>query len=193
AWGRRGGEPSGFVGRLCGSGIEYGLPRHEQGASFMAEVYGRLTGTAGVCSATLGPGAINMLLGVADATTNSAPLVAVSAQVGLNRIYKESHQSVDLESMYAPVTKWAATVLTGEAIPEMTRKAFKLAQAERPGAVYLAVPEDVEAGPARPDLAPLCLNVPRPDEPSPSQIRRAVDVLDQAVHPIVLAGHGAAR
>jgi acetolactate synthase-1/2/3 large subunit len=159
----------------------------------MAEIHGRLTGAAGVCSATLGPGAINMLLGVADATTNSSPLVALSAQVGLNRIYKESHQSVDLVSMYAPVAKWAATVLSGEAIPEMTRKAFKLAQAERPGAVYLAVPEDIEAAPVSPDLTPLELNVPRPDEPSPSQIRRAADVLDNAVCPIVLAGHGAAR
>ena len=98
-----------------------------------------------MCSATLGPGAINLLLGTADATTNSSPVVALSAQVGLNRIYKESHQSVDLVSMFSPVTKWADVVLTPGAVPEMVRKAFKLAQTERPGAVYLAVPEDVEA------------------------------------------------
>ncbi len=78
----------------------------------MAEVYGRLTGRAGVCSATLGPGAINLLLGVADATTNSTPLVALSAQVGMGRSYKESHQGVDLVSMFAPVTKWSALVAT---------------------------------------------------------------------------------
>src|SRR5579859_2032335 len=83
-----------FVEALSGSSIRYVLVRHEQAASFMAEVYGRLTGKAGVCSATLGPGAINLLLGTADATTNSSPMVALSAQVGLNRIYKESHQSV---------------------------------------------------------------------------------------------------
>src|ERR1700724_4515046 len=118
---------------LSKSSIEYVLTRHEQGASFMAETYGRLTGMAGVCSATLGPGAINLLLGTADATTNSSPVVALSAQVGLNRIYKESHQSVDLVSMFAPVTKWADMVLTAGAIPEMVRKAFKLAQTERPG------------------------------------------------------------
>jgi acetolactate synthase-1/2/3 large subunit len=182
-----------FTEAIARSSLRYVLVRHEQAAAFMAEIHGRLTGAAGVCSATLGPGAINMLLGVADATTNSSPLVALSAQVGLNRIYKESHQSVDLVSMYAPVTKWASTVLTGEAIPEMFRKAFKLAQAERPGAVYLAVPEDIEAASVIPDLSPLELNVPRPDEPSPSQIRRAADVLDHAVSPIVLAGHGAAR
>jgi acetolactate synthase I/II/III large subunit len=178
---------------LARSPIRYVLVRHEQAASFMAEIYGRLTGRAGVCSATLGPGAINLLLGVADATTNSSPVVALSAQVGLNRIYKESHQSVDLVSMFAPVTKWADLILTPDAVPEMVRKAFKLAQTERPGATYLAVPEDVEAMPAPGGLAPLSVNVPRPDEPSHSQIERAAGVLNRAQRPIVLAGHGAAR
>src|ERR1700728_753063 len=143
---------------LSKSSIDYVLTRHEQGASFMAEVYGRLTGKAGVCSSTLGPGAINLLLGVADATTNSTPLVAFSAQVGLNRIYKESHQSVDLVSMFAPVTKWADIVLTPMAVPEMVRKAFKLAQTERPGAVFLAVPEDIEGLAVTDDLVPLDVN-----------------------------------
>src|SRR6201994_5118244 len=142
-----------------GTSIRYVLVRHEQAASFMAEVYGRLTGEAGVCSATLGPGAINLLLGVADATTNSTPVVALSAQVGMNRTFKESHQGVDLVSMFAPVTKWSALIATPEAVPEMIRKAFKLAQTERPGAVYLAVPEDVEQAPAQGE--PLPVNVPR--------------------------------
>ena len=178
---------------LARSSIRYVLVRHEQAGSLAAEIYGRLTGLAGVCSATLGPGAINLLLGAADATTNSAPLMALSAQVGLNRIYKESHQSVDLVSLFAPVTKWADMVLTPGAVPEMVRKAFKLAQTERPGAVYLAVPEDVEAMPVPGELAPLSLNVPRADEPSRPQIERAAAVLDGARRPIVLAGHGAAR
>jgi acetolactate synthase I/II/III large subunit len=125
---------------LSRSSIRYVLVRHEQAASFMAEIHGRLTGRAGVCSSTLGPGAINLLLGTADANSNSTPMVALSAQVGLNRIYKESHQSVDLVSMFSPVTKWADMVLSPGAVPEMVRKAFKLAQTERPGAVYLAVP-----------------------------------------------------
>jgi hypothetical protein len=168
------------------------LVRHEQAASFMAEIYGRLTGRAGVCSTTLGPGAINLLPGTADATTNSSPMVALSAQVGLNRIYKESHQSVDLVSMFAPVTKWADAVLTPAAVPEMIRKGFKLAQTERPGAVYLAVPEDVETMNAT-GLAPLNVNLPRPNVPSAAQIERAAAVLDAARRPIVLAGHGAAR
>ncbi len=182
-----------LVDALSRSSIRFVLVRHEQGASFMAETYGRLTGKAGVCLATLGPGAINLLLGVADATTNSTPLVALSAQVGMNRSFKESHQGVDLVSMFAPVTKWSALVATREAPPEMIRKAFKLAQTERPGAVYLAVPEDIESAVSPDDARPLDVNVPRPDEPSPSQVARAASILKAASNPIVLAGHGAAR
>jgi acetolactate synthase-1/2/3 large subunit len=182
-----------LVEALSRSPIRYVLVRHEQAASFMAETYGRLTGRAGVCSATLGPGAINLLLGVADATTNSTPVVALSAQVGMDRSYKESHQGVDLVPMFAPVTKWSALLATPGAAPEMIRKAFKLAQTERPGAVYLAVPEDVEQAPAPRDAQPLSVNVPRPDEPSRNQVARAAAILNDAVHPVVLAGHGAAR
>jgi acetolactate synthase-1/2/3 large subunit len=178
---------------LSRSSIRYVLVRHEQAASFMAEMFGRITGQAGVCSSTLGPGAINLLLGVADASTNSTPLVALSAQVGVNRIYKESHQSIDLVSMFSPVTKWADLILTPNAAPEMVRKAFKLAQTERPGAVYLGVPEDIEDAFIPSELVPLRVNTPRPDEPSPSQIQRAAAVLNSSARPIVLAGHGAAR
>jgi acetolactate synthase-1/2/3 large subunit len=182
-----------LIEALSESSIEYVLTRHEQGASFMAEVYGRLTGKAGVCSATLGPGAINLLLGVADATTNSTPVVALSAQVGMGRSFKESHQGVDLVSMFAPVTKWSALTATPGSVPEMFRKAFKLAQSERPGAVYLAVPEDVEDAPAPEGAAPLRVNIPRADDPSAEQVRRAAAILREARSPVVLAGHGAAR
>jgi acetolactate synthase-1/2/3 large subunit len=182
-----------LVEAISRSSIDYVLTRHEQGASFMAETYGRLTGRAGVCSATLGPGAINLLLGTADATTNSTPLLALSAQVGMNRSFKESHQGVDLVSMFAPVTKWAALVATPGAVPEMFRKAFKLAQTERPGAVYLAVPEDVEQADNASSLVPLRINVPRPDEPAAGQVERAAAILSSARNPVMLAGHGAAR
>jgi acetolactate synthase-1/2/3 large subunit len=175
------------------SGIRYVLTRHEQAASFMAEMYGRVTGSAGVVSATLGPGAINLQLGVADAMTNSTPLVAISAQVGRDRNYKESHQFVDLVSLFNPITKWSASVPTPDAIPEMVRKAFKTAETERPGAVYLAVPEDVDDAAAEPSLNPLPRNVVRPEAPSPNQVRRAADLIRQAERPVVLAGHGAAR
>jgi acetolactate synthase-1/2/3 large subunit len=109
----------------------------------------------------------------------------------MNRSFKESHQGVDLVSMFAPVTKWSALAATPGAVPEMIRKAFKLAQTERPGAVYLAIPEDVEQAPAQGE--PLPVNVPRPDEPSRGQVDRAAALLRGAASPIVLAGHGAAR
>jgi acetolactate synthase I/II/III large subunit len=183
-----------FVQALASSSIRYVLTRHEQAASFMAEMYGRVTGRAAVVSATLGPGAINMQLGVADATTNSTPLVAISAQVGQNRQYKESHQYVDLVSMFAPITRWAAGIPTAQAIPEMVRKAFKLAETERPAAVYLAVPEHIDADEDDyPDLSPLPRNVVRADAPAARQVARAVDILRAAVRPVLLAGHGAAR
>jgi acetolactate synthase-1/2/3 large subunit len=182
-----------FIQALAASSIRYILTRHEQGAAFMAEMYGRVTGRAGVVSATLGPGAINMQLGVADATTNSTPLVAISAQVGQDREYKESHQYVDLVSMFAPITRWADGVPTSRAIPEMFRKAFKVAETERPAAVYLAVPEHIDADETDYDLAPLPRNVVRAEAPSAAQVQRAVEVLRNAKRPVVLAGHGAAR
>jgi acetolactate synthase-1/2/3 large subunit len=182
-----------FVQALASSNIRYVLTRHEQAASFMAEMYGRVTGRAAVVSATLGPGAINMQLGVADATTNSTPMVAISAQVGQDRQFKESHQYVDLVSMFAPITRWAAGVPTSRAIPEMFRKAFKLAESERPAAVYLAVPEHIDADTADYELTPLPRNVVRAEAPAFRQVARAVDILREAKRPVLLAGHGAAR
>jgi acetolactate synthase-1/2/3 large subunit len=182
-----------LVQALAASQIRYVLCRHEQGAAFMAEMYGRVTGRAAVVSATLGPGAINMQLGVADATTNSTPMVAISAQVGQDREYKESHQYVDLVTMFAPITRWADGVPTARAIPEMFRKAFKIAETERPAAAYLAVPEHIDADATDYDLKPLPRNVVRAEAPAPGQVQRAAEVLRGARRPVVLAGHGAAR
>jgi acetolactate synthase I/II/III large subunit len=181
------------IDALNDSSIRFILVRHEQAASFMADMYGRLTGHAGVCLSTLGPGAINLLLGTADATTDSTPLVAISAQGGIRRIYKESHQIVDLVGMFKPVTKRADLIGSPESVPEMVRSAFKLAQTERPGSVYLALPEDVETAPMPEGHRPLIVNIVRDSSPSSSQIARAVKVLEQAKKAIVLAGHGAAR
>jgi acetolactate synthase-1/2/3 large subunit len=182
-----------FTQALAASKIRYVLTRHEQAAAFMAEMYGRVTGRAAVVSSTLGPGAINMQLGVADATTNSTPMVAISAQVGQDRQFKESHQYVDLVSMFAPITRWAASVPTARAIPEMFRKAFKLAETERPAAVYLAVPENIDVDETDYDLTPLPRNVVRADAPARGQVQRAADILRNAKRPVMLAGHGAAR
>ena len=182
-----------LVDALNDSAIRFILVRSEQGAAFMAEMYGRVTGKAGVCLATLGPGAINLLLGVADAQTDSTPLVALSAQVGLGRIYKETHQVVDLVSLFKPVTKWADTLLTPGATPEMIRHAFNIAQTERPGAVYLAIPQDVEAMSVEPALRPLPVHAVHAEAPDPVQIVQAAKLLESARTPIILAGHGAAR
>jgi acetolactate synthase-1/2/3 large subunit len=182
-----------LVDATAGSGVRFILTRHEQAAAFMADIYGRLTGKAGVCTATLGPGAINLLLGVADAQTDSTPLIAITAQVGLNRIFKESHQIVDLVSMFKPVTKWADTLLTPQAAPEMMRKAFDVAQAERPGAVYLAIPEDVEASTMPVDLVPLKGPPYHAAGADPDQVAAAVSLIRKAKRPILLAGHGVAR
>src|SRR5215213_4169788 len=178
---------------LNNSSIRFILVHHEQAASFMADTYGRVTGAAGVCVGTLGPGAINLLLGTADAHTDSAPLVAISAQVGLNREYKETHQFVDLVSMFKPVAKWAAEIKVPIAVPEMVRKAFKVAQTERPGSCYIGVPQDLEEMSVSTDLRPLPRSQVYDSAPSPWQVCRAVKVLEAAKSPIVLAGHGAAR
>ncbi|WP_416353237.1 acetolactate synthase large subunit [Agrilactobacillus fermenti] len=172
------------------SDIEFILARHEQGAAFMASVYGRLMNQAGVCVATLGPGALNLVLGVADAQTNSTPLVAISAQGGLNRIHKESHQVIDLVSMFRPVTQWSQMILEPGAVPEMMRKAFSLAERDRPGATYLALPQDVEQMPAPETLQPLPIPPASITEPTKTDIEAAVDLIKSAKHPIILAGHG---
>jgi acetolactate synthase I/II/III large subunit len=179
------------IDALVDSSIRFVTTRDERGAAFMADTYGALTGNAGVCLATLGPGAINLMLGIANAQLDSHPLVAIMAQAGLDRLYKESHQVVDLVSLYRPVTKWGDMVTLPTAAPEMVRKAFKQAQTERPGATFIVLPEDVAERPT--DAQPLPVNVPRDPFPSEDQVQRAAHVLSAASHPVVLAGAGVAR
>ena len=128
---------------LLGSSIRFVMTRHEQGAAFMADVYGRLTGKAGVCLSTLGPGATNLITGVADANMDRAPLVALTAQAARERLHKESHQHLDIITLFRPVTKWNTSLPIPDIIPEALRKAFKLAQSEKPGATHIEIPEDV--------------------------------------------------
>jgi acetolactate synthase I/II/III large subunit len=180
-----------LIDALADSSIRFVTTRDERGAAFMADAYGSITGSPGVCLATLGPGAINLLLGIANAQLDSHPLVAITAQGGLNRIYKESHQFVDIVGLYAPVSKWGGMLTVPDAAPEMVRKAFKQAQTERPGATFLVIPEDLADRTT--DAEPLPVNVPRDPAPAEEQVRRAVEVLEAADHPIVLAGPGVAR
>ena len=179
------------IDAITSSSIRFITTRDERGAAFMADTYGALTGKAGVCLSTLGPGAINLLLGVANAQLDSHPLVALTAQAGLDRLYKESHQVVDLVSLFRPVTKWGDLVTLPGSAPELIRKAFKQAQTERPGATFVILPEDVADRPAEGE--PLPVNVPRDPSPSVDQVHRAANVLAHAKHPVVLAGAGVAR
>jgi acetolactate synthase-1/2/3 large subunit len=180
---------------LLDSSIRFVTTRHEQGAAFMADVQGRLTGRAGVCLATLGPGATNLLTGVADAYLDRAPLVAVTGQVSLDRMHKESHQYIDVRSMFRSVTKWNAEIFTPHIIPEAVRKAFKVAETDKPGPTHLELPEDVasqesaEVG----AFGPLLVQHPVLPEPVPVQIARAVEMVGKARRPILLAGNGVVR
>ncbi|HGX92438.1 MAG TPA: acetolactate synthase large subunit, partial [Candidatus Tenderia sp.] len=129
-----------FMDALLDSSIQFVTVRHEQGAAFMADVYGRLTGRAGVCLATLGPGATNLITGVADANMDHAPLVAIAGQASTHRLHKESHQVLDLEEMFRSITKYSVRLLTPETTTEVIRKAFKLAQTEKTGACFIEFP-----------------------------------------------------
>jgi acetolactate synthase I/II/III large subunit len=180
---------------LLDSRIRVITARHEQGAAFMADVYGRLTGKAGVCLATLGPGATNLLTGVADANMDHAPLVALTGQSSLDRMHKESHQYIDVMAMFKPVTKWQAQIAVPAIIPETVRKAFKVAQTEKPGATHLELPENVTAGmsdPAEGDR-PLSVQAPMMPEPLHGQVQRAIEVIQGAQRPLILAGNGMVR
>src|SRR5690606_34103003 len=128
---------------LENSSIRFVLTRHEQGAAFMAEVYGRLTGNPAVCLGTLGPGATNLITGVADANMDRAPMLVVTGQAAVTRQHKESHQVMPVVEMYRPVTKWAQSVVHPDTSPEIVRKAVRLARMEKPGAVLIELPEDV--------------------------------------------------
>ena len=177
---------------LINSSIRFITTRHEQGAAFMADVYGRLTGKAGVCLSTLGPGATNLMTGVADANLDGAPLVAITGQVGTDRMHIESHQYLDLVAMFAPVTKWNAQIVRPNNTAEIVRKAFKLAQAEKPGAVHIDIPENIAAMKI-PDLKPLQKDDQEKTFSSYKSINKAAAAIAKAKNPLILVGNGAIR
>ncbi len=176
---------------LADSRVTFIPTRHEQGAAFMADAYGRLTGTAGVCLSTLGPGATNLATGIADANLDRAPLVAITGQAARDRIHKESHQHVDIIEHLRPLTKWNTRLETATVIPEVIRKAFKLAESEKPGACHVEVPEDVaeEAVEGTP-LSTERARRPSPDRPA---LQAAVRLIEEASHPLIFAGNGVIR
>lgn len=176
---------------LLDSPIRFVTTRHEQGAAFMADVYGRLTGRAGVCLATLGPGATNLVTGVADANMDHAPVVAIAGQAATTRLHKESHQVLDLVGMFKPITKYAAQILEPEVIPEIVRKAFKWAQLEKPGACFVSFPENIAEAEARGD--PLVVQQVALPSPAPLRVQEVAAAISAAGFPVIMAGNGVVR
>jgi len=176
---------------LSRSDIEFIVVRHEQSAAFMADVCGRLTGRPGVCLSTLGPGATNLMTGVADAHLDRAPLVAITGQGSLDRAYKESHQFLDVAGMFSKITSWNATVTAAHQIPELVGKAFDIAT-DVPGATHIELPEDVAA--QETDALPL-----EKKEYSHScsfdekELRKAIELISGATRPLIIAGNGVIR
>jgi acetolactate synthase-1/2/3 large subunit len=177
---------------LSRSSVRFIPVRHEQAGAYMADMYGRLTGRAGVCLGTLGPGALNLVTAVADAYLDRAPLVALTGQSDLERMHKESHQYVDIGAVMRPITKWNAQLTSPRIIPEVVRKAFKVAEAQKPGATHIELPEDVMAEPL--DAAPLPARggIRRP-EPSAQDLLKGAETIRRSLRPVVLAGNGVSR
>jgi len=177
---------------LSRSSVRFVPVRHEQAGAYMADAYGRLTGRAGVCLGTLGPGATNLVTGVADAFLDRAPLVVLTGQGDLERMHKESHQFLDVLEIMRPITKWNARVGDPSIVPEVVRKAFKVAEAEKPGSTHLELPEDVMAADAE-GLEPLRRTDQALPEAAAADVARAAELIAQAERPIALAGYGAVR
>jgi len=176
---------------LNDSKIDFVLCRHEQAAAFAADAYGRLTGKAGVCLATLGPGATNLVTGLADANMDRAPVVAIIGQGSTKRLHKESHQNMDSVAMMRPISKWSQSILSADNITEVVRKAFKVAVAEKPGVTVIELPEDLAKLDVQDTpLAPVKVRRPAADHKA---IAQAVDLIGKASNPIILAGNGAIR
>src|SRR5215210_5416831 len=176
---------------LANSSVSFIPVRHEQGGAYMADMYGRLTGRAGVCLGTLGPGAMNLVTAIGAAYLDRAPLVALTGQAALERMHKESHQFIDLLELFRPITKWNARVTSPEIVPEVVRKAFKVAESEKPGATHLELPEDVMA--AEVQATPLPRRRPVIPEPAARELLKAADTIRNAINPVALAGNGVVR
>jgi acetolactate synthase-1/2/3 large subunit len=176
---------------LLDSPIRFVTTHHEQGAAFMADVYGRLTGRAGVCMSTLGPGATNLITGVADANMDRAPVVAIAGQGATTRLHKESHQILDLVNMFQPITKYSAQILDPGIVPEIVRKAFKVAQTEKPGATFIDFPENIAEMPV--DKHPIKVQTAYTSEAPARKLEEAVRLITAARAPVILAGNGLIR
>ncbi len=184
-------ENADFMMALEDSPIEFILCRHEQGAAFMADLHGRLTGRVACCLGTLGPGATNLVTGVADGNMDRAPMLVITGQGSSTRLHKESHQNMDVVALFEPITKWAHSIIHPENIPEMVHKAIRLAEEEKPGAVHIELPEDI----AKMEVkgTPFIPEKVRRPVPADKIIDQVEALIRAAKRPIILAGNGCIR
>lgn len=177
---------------LLNSKIKFIICRHEQTASFMADMYGRLMGKPAVCLATLGPGATNLLTGIANANMDRVPLIALIGQASTYRLHKESHQNMDAIGMYNSVTKWATSIHQADVIPEVIRKAMKIATGNKPGAVVIELPENIAK--AEVNGSPLPIH---PEHNAQTIDQKSLDItlkmIQESKKPIMLLGAGCTR
>lgn len=203
-----------FVSQLEEEGVEYifGLPgeenldlleslrpskikliitRHEQAAAFMAATYGRLTGKPGICFSTLGPGATNLVTGVAQAQLTGSPFISISGQKALTDNWQARFQLVNVVRMMEPLCKKAVSIADPGMIPTVIRNAFKLAEAERPGAVHIELPEDV-AG-EETDATVQKRSQVRIPSPNPEAVKKAASMICEAKNPLIIVSSGVNR
>ena len=191
-FGLPGEENNDLMFSLLNSKIKFILVTHEQGAAFMADVYGRLTQKVGVCLSTLGPGATNLITGVANANMDRSPILAITGQTDSNLRHKESHQNMDVVSMFNPITKWRWSIHNADVIPELVRRSFKISIEEKAGAVHLELPEDIAKD--KSDIKPI--KKPKRtlrSRPQKGLIKKAVKMILNAKIPIILVGNGCIR
>lgn len=180
-----------FLDSLAESRIKLVLTRHEQAAGFMAATYGRLTGKAGVCLSTLGPGATNFVTAAAYAQLGGMPMMMITGQKPIKSSKQGQFQIVDIVAMMEPLTKYTRQLVSGANIPSRVREAFRLAQEEKPGAVHLELPEDIATEETDEAVVPGSL-VRRPVAEEKA-IHAAVDRIQKARHPLLVVGAGANR
>ena len=182
-----------MMNAIAESPIKFITTRHEQGAAFMADVYGRLTGKAGVCLSTLGPGATNLVTGVADADSDGAPLVAITGQVGTERMHITGHQFLDLSKMFEPITKRTKMVVRPDTVNEIVRLAFKYAENEKPGATHIDLPVNVAKMPVSDEERPMRKKIAPKEYAELDTVQDAAGLIFRAKNPVILAGCGVVR
>jgi acetolactate synthase-1/2/3 large subunit len=191
-FGLPGEETADLMISMLNSTVKFILTRHEQSAAFMADVYGRLTGKVGVCLATLGPGATNLTTGIASANMDRSRVLAITGQIDSNMLHKESHQNMDVITMFKPITKWNQSIRNGDNIPEIVRRAFKIANEEKAGATHIELPQDVAKQQSNIMPIPKQGDVPR-SYPNKFVIDKAVKLILDSKRRLILVGNGCVR